>query len=152
MAPGSGIAGYDVFVSDNGGPSAALLTGTTKTTTNFTGSIGHTYRFYSVATDNVGFREPAPTTAFATTKFVQPPPPLVTLEMAKLVTNKKQQVTQILVTFTGAVEVTEADSIATYHLATAGKGGSFHRQELRSWCEAAIRGLQPEDDHGCPDA
>ena len=69
---GSGIAGYDVFVSDNGGPYKALMTDTTLTSTTFTGSIGHTYGFYSVATDNVGNRQSTPTSAQATTQLVAP--------------------------------------------------------------------------------
>jgi RHS repeat-associated protein len=64
---GSGIATYDIFVSDNGGPFTAFLSGTTQTSASFTGQLGHTYGFYSVATDNVGNRQPTPTAAQATT-------------------------------------------------------------------------------------
>src|SRR5262249_44077062 len=56
-AGGSGIASFDVFVSDNGGAFTPLLQGTTKTSTVFTGQVGHTYGFFSVATDNVGHRQ-----------------------------------------------------------------------------------------------
>src|SRR5207248_2311069 len=38
------------------------------TSTTFTGVRGHTYGFYSVATDNVGHRQATPTGAQATTK------------------------------------------------------------------------------------
>ncbi len=65
---GSGIASYDVFVSDNAGPCSTLLIGTTLTSTMFTGVDGHTYAFYSVATDNVGNREATPSGAQATTR------------------------------------------------------------------------------------
>jgi hypothetical protein len=41
------------------------------------------------------------------------------------VTNKKHLVTQINVSFSDAVNAGEADSLATYRLATAGKKGSF---------------------------
>src|SRR5205807_1603423 len=51
---GSGLAALDVFVSDNGGPFAPFQTSTLHTSALFTGQAGHTYRFYSVATDNVG--------------------------------------------------------------------------------------------------
>jgi RHS repeat-associated protein/uncharacterized repeat protein (TIGR01451 family) len=122
---GSGIASYDIFVSDNGGPFAQVLTGTNLTSTTFAGQVGHTYGFYCVATDNVGFIEAAPNHAQATTKVVQPSPPLVTLKGARLVTNKLHQVTEILVTFSGPVNLTEADLTGTYRLATAGAGGSF---------------------------
>src|SRR5262249_2925435 len=57
---GSGIASFDVFVSDNGGPFTLFQTGTTATSATFTGQVGHTYAFYSVATDNVGHRQAVP--------------------------------------------------------------------------------------------
>src|SRR5262249_18902599 len=56
---GSGIAAYDVFVSDDGGPFTAFLTGTAQTAATFTGQRGHTYRFFSRATDHVGNVEAA---------------------------------------------------------------------------------------------
>jgi uncharacterized repeat protein (TIGR01451 family) len=67
-AGGAGLATFDVFVSDNGGPFVPLVTGTTQTSTPFAGSDGHSYRFYSVATDNVGNRETPPTAAQAGTR------------------------------------------------------------------------------------
>jgi len=54
-----------------------------------------------------------------------PPPPLVTISSVRLALNKRHMVTQILVTFSGAVNGAEAQRAATYRLATAGKGGSF---------------------------
>ena len=60
---GSGIGYYDVYVSDNGGPFSLWLDDTTDTAAEFTGDDGHTYEFYSVATDLVGHREDAPLTA-----------------------------------------------------------------------------------------
>jgi hypothetical protein len=65
---GSGIASFDVFVSDNGAPFTPFLVGTTQTSASFTGQDGHTYGFYSVATDNVGNREATPSGAQATTQ------------------------------------------------------------------------------------
>jgi hypothetical protein len=64
---GTGVAFFDIFVSDNGGPFVAFLTGTTATSATFTGQRGHTYAFYSVATDNEGNREATPSAAEATT-------------------------------------------------------------------------------------
>ena len=46
-AGGSGIAAYDVFVSDNGGPFTPFQTGTSATSATFSGSPGHTYGFYA---------------------------------------------------------------------------------------------------------
>jgi RHS repeat-associated protein len=64
---GSGIASYNVYVSDDGGPFTLLVGDTTQTSTTFIGHDGHRYGFYSIATDNVGNVEPTPTGAQTTT-------------------------------------------------------------------------------------
>ena len=69
---GSGIASYDVYVSDDGGPYALWQSDTTATSATFTGQYGHTYGFYSVATDNVGNVQPTPTAAQASTQLLPP--------------------------------------------------------------------------------
>jgi RHS repeat-associated protein len=69
-AGGSGIGTYDVYVSDNGGPFTAWLQATSQTSETFAGQGGHTYRFYSVATDNVGHVESSPGVPDATTMVV----------------------------------------------------------------------------------
>jgi hypothetical protein len=75
-ANGPGIATYNVYVSDNGGPFSLWLAGTTQTSATFTGQVGHHYSFYSVATDQLGLTQPTPTSAQATTYvFVPAPPP-----------------------------------------------------------------------------
>jgi RHS repeat-associated protein len=51
---GSGIASYTIYASVNGGAFSPWLTDTTQTTADYTGTIGSSYAFYSVATDNVG--------------------------------------------------------------------------------------------------
>ncbi len=63
----SGIAGYNVYVSDNAGPFAVWQTNTVQTAATFTGQDGHSYAFYSTATDNVGHIEAVPTTADTST-------------------------------------------------------------------------------------
>jgi hypothetical protein len=73
-AAGSGLASDTVYVSDNGGPFTAWQTGTTQTSATFTGQGGHSYRFYSVATDNVGHVQATPTAAQATTTVDTTPP------------------------------------------------------------------------------
>jgi RHS repeat-associated protein len=75
-AGGSGIATFDVFVSVDGGAFAPFLTGTTQTAATFTGAFGHRYAFYSVATDNLGFRQATPAGAQASTTLVAPPKPV----------------------------------------------------------------------------
>ena len=57
---GSGLAFFNIFVSDNGGPFAPWLLHTPQQSALFGGAPGHTYAFYSVATDAAGNAEPAP--------------------------------------------------------------------------------------------
>lgn len=54
---GSGIASYDIFVAIDNGPWQLWLDNTTQTSSTYLGQLGHTYAFYSVATDNVGLME-----------------------------------------------------------------------------------------------
>jgi RHS repeat-associated protein len=51
---GSGIASYDLYVSDNGGPFVLTQADLTTTSTVFTGVAGHRYTFYTLAHDNAG--------------------------------------------------------------------------------------------------
>ena len=67
---GSGIKSYEVYVSADGGPYTLFQQDTTATSAVFTGTAGHTYGFYSVATDNVGNVQPIPQKAQATTDVV----------------------------------------------------------------------------------
>ncbi len=120
---GPGIASYSVYVSANGGAYKPFVTDTTKASAVFTGQVNQTYAFYSVATDRLGLVQPTPKSAQATTKVVLPP--VVTLEHVQDVTNKKHQVTEVLVTFSGPVNSSEADRTGTYRLAMPGKGGSY---------------------------
>ena len=57
---GSGIAFYMIYVSDNGGPYKIWQSDTSATSATFTGVDGHSYNFYSFATDNVGNVEASP--------------------------------------------------------------------------------------------
>jgi len=54
-----------------------------------------------------------------------PPPPLVTMTKVMDKTNKKHQVTEVDVIFSGLVNSAEADTLTTYRLATPGKKGSY---------------------------
>jgi len=60
-AGGSGVGSYDIYVSDDGGPYTLWLSHTTVTSADFAGQPKHAYAFYSVARDNVGNVESAPT-------------------------------------------------------------------------------------------
>jgi hypothetical protein len=123
---GPGISSYNIYVSDDGAPYSLWQDQTTATSATYTGQVGHTYGFYSVAANDVGLIEPTPLSAQATITVVpQPPPPVVTTTRVQEVLNKKHQVTEVIITFSGAVNSVEADKTGTYRLATAGKHGSF---------------------------
>ncbi len=64
---GSGVKSYTVYVSDNGGAYTPWQTAVSTTTANYTGTTGHTYGFYSIATDGAGNIEAVKTTADTTT-------------------------------------------------------------------------------------
>jgi hypothetical protein len=64
---GSGVASYTIYVSDNGGAFTPWLTDTTATSGTYSGTAGHLYAFYSVATDAVGNVQPTPSAAQAST-------------------------------------------------------------------------------------
>jgi hypothetical protein len=69
---GSGVASYNIYVSDNGAAFHAWLASTTATQSPFTGENGHTYRFFSIARDLAGNSEDPKTTAEATTTVALP--------------------------------------------------------------------------------
>jgi RHS repeat-associated protein len=58
----SGIQRYDIYVATDGGPYATWLRSTDKTSDTFAGQAGHSYAFYSAATDNAGNHEAMPAT------------------------------------------------------------------------------------------
>ena len=71
-AGGSGVASFDVFVSDDGGAFIAWLQTTTATSATFDGQQGHAYLFYCVATDNIGNRQATLASAQAGTTVAVP--------------------------------------------------------------------------------
>ena len=130
-SPGVGatsIATYTIYDSDDGGPFMAFLTNTTLNSTTFTGQFGHTYGFYSVATDNLGDVQPTPSAAQAKITVVNTlPPPLVTVrslqvETIKLGKGKKAKKETVLVLqFSGALNASAADNTGAYELAPVEK-------------------------------
>ena len=72
-AGGSGIASYDVFVSDNSGPWTLWQSATADTNGSYRGLPLHTYGFRSTAHDHAGNLEAAHLTADATTTVVVVP-------------------------------------------------------------------------------
>jgi RHS repeat-associated protein len=69
---GSALADFTIYVSDNGGSFVPWLENTTLTEATFVGTAGHTYAFYSVARDNAGNVEAAPSSAQASTTIGTP--------------------------------------------------------------------------------
>lgn len=65
----SASTSFDLYVSNNGGPFSAWLSGTTATRAPFQGARGNTYAFFSVAHDAYGSVEGMKTVAEATTKI-----------------------------------------------------------------------------------
>jgi uncharacterized repeat protein (TIGR01451 family) len=63
----SGIQGYNILVSDNGGPFTRWLVDTPLTSSSYTGVAGHTYAFFSVAIDAAGNVEQKTTADTSTT-------------------------------------------------------------------------------------
>jgi hypothetical protein len=67
MDAGSGVRDYTIYVSTNGGAYSTWLKETTATSGDFSGQAGKSYRFYSVARDQVGNVEARPSSPDATT-------------------------------------------------------------------------------------
>jgi cyclophilin family peptidyl-prolyl cis-trans isomerase len=110
--PASGYVGPDKFqytVTANG-PDANVAPATSNATTV---AIGVT-------------RVSSPTTTPTPTPSPTPvPTPLVSVENVRLVMSPKHQLTQILVTFSGALDSQAADQTGIYRLAHPGKKGSY---------------------------
>ena len=79
---GSGVASYDVYVSDNGGAWTLWQAATASTSASFRGQPQHTYGFYSRAHDNAGNVEAPHGAADATTTVVANPMLQLTLTPA----------------------------------------------------------------------
>ena len=84
---------------------------------------------------------PTPTTPTPTpTRTPTPTPsptspsstPLVTVSNVQIVTNKKHQMTEVLVSFSGAVNAAEAQDTALYQLVMAGAHGSFTARSAKA--------------------
>jgi hypothetical protein len=124
---GSGVAHFDVFVSDNGGPLTPFLLNTTQTSATFIGQVGHTYGFQSLATDHVGHVESPPSVLDATTRIVASPPadttpPRVT---SFKTTKKGKNLSSILVGFSEAMLAKGVLALGSYQLISAGKDRKF---------------------------
>lgn len=120
---GSGIASYDIYMSDNGSPFFIILDDTTNTSVLLTAELGHTYAFYSVATDNVGHRESLHANADSTTSTPAPPnePPSLADAAFQVAENSP---TSTVVGTVAAFDPDEGDTL-TYSIAGGNSSGSF---------------------------
>jgi hypothetical protein len=64
---GSGSSGYTVYVSKDGGAYTPFLVDTPLTSATYAGEVGHSYKFYTVATDYAGNVQAPPVEAQAGT-------------------------------------------------------------------------------------
>jgi hypothetical protein len=111
-------ATYSGFV--NGEEPSSLTVPVVLTTTATSNSLPGVY-----AITAGGAASPNYAITFVDGTLTVKPAPLVTLTGVQTVTNKKHQVTQIILRFSGALGAAEADAVGTYHLATPGKKGSY---------------------------
>ena len=137
---GSGIASYDVYDSVNGGAYTLWQSDTTATSAVFTGQVGDSYAFYSVAASNVGAVQSTPAAAQATTTVN----PAGTVDSQGVYSNGywyinvngTMQIVAVPVSWAGATPVTGDwngggkteiglfnQATATWWLNTAGEGG-----------------------------
>ena len=108
---GAGLARYDIYVSDNGGAWAlwqAFPAGTTSAL--FTGQVGHTYGFRSVARDHAGNVQTTPALAQATTTAGSIPVPELNIGAVRMPDGTTVQVTltyDVLAGYTYTVEASD---------------------------------------------
>jgi Ca2+-binding RTX toxin-like protein len=69
---GSGLATYNVYVSKDDAPFELWQGKTTLTEATFTGEGGHTYKFYSLATDNAGNQQDVSTATPVSVEILSP--------------------------------------------------------------------------------
>jgi hypothetical protein len=128
-AGGSGLAGFDIWVSDNGGPFMRWLERTTLTSAFYPGVSGHTYAFYSTAVDSAGNVEPIPGAADAqTTVSLINTPPTLSLGADRIVdegqtvlitssttdTNAGQTITFSLLSAPASASISSATGLVTW--------------------------------------
>ncbi len=131
---GSGVAFFDVFVSDNGGPFTPIQLNTPATSATFTGEFGHTYSFFAIATDNVGNSESTGSAAAeATTTLLELPQPAGGPRVTDLrLPSRGRKVTALVVSFDRDMNPTEAQRLANYELLSAGKDNRFATRDDRT--------------------
>jgi RHS repeat-associated protein len=95
-AGGSGISSFDIYVATNSGPFGLWMPGTQDGSALFTGALGQTYAFYSVARDAVGHEERPPATADAQTMVVTNAPVLATVSDVSILPGQALHITNLV--------------------------------------------------------
>jgi RHS repeat-associated protein len=121
--PGSGIAAYDVFVSDNGGPFTLLRQATAETTMLFVGQFSRTYAFFSVATDQIGHRQTQPAGAQAFTATPDSGPHITDVRLNADASGKA--ITLAVLAFDAALNEVTAENPSSFVWQLAGKDNRF---------------------------
>ena len=112
-SPPSGVSSYAIYDSeDNGAFTLFASVPASSPSAVFTGQAGHTYGFYSVATDNAGNTQPTPTAAQQTVQIISP---LTITSIAAVSPNPRNTtVSNIDVTFSEPIKLsTFTDSSVT---------------------------------------
>jgi RHS repeat-associated protein len=112
---GSGVVSYDIYVSDTGSEFKIWKKATTDTSATYSGIIGHTYTFYSIATDGVGRTQTTPSAQISTQLIAANNAP------SQLVLNPSQVAENVAIGSTfGKLTATDLDTgdTLTYSLTT----------------------------------
>ncbi len=115
---GSGLASVTVYVSEQDGPYRPWLTATTQTEAVFIGEPGRRYAFYSLAADNVGNAESAPTAPHAASRVGGPPSGRSAARNDGDPRPGWKDFHSLSFTFTDALTAIDADALALLHADT----------------------------------
>ncbi len=123
---GYSISTYTVYVSDNGATFVPFEHQTTDTSDTFTGVNGHTYRFYSVATDAAGNVQPTPAPQAKTTVQIPIAPTITSAAAATFAVGTAGSFT-VMATGTPVATFSETGTLptgVTFNAATGVLGGT----------------------------
>ena len=122
-ANGSGAGLYNVYVSDNGGAFTLWKSATSALSAKYPGVDGHTYAFYSVATDHAGNAESSKLAAETSTRIKLPP----TLQFKAATYSVSEKTKTITLTVTRTGDTTKAVTVkyATVSGGTAKAGTDY---------------------------
>ncbi len=109
---GSALAGFTIYVSDNGGAFTHWLENTILTEATFVGKAGHTYAFYSRVRDNAGNTEDVPTVAQASISVGGTIPSVLAFSATEFSINEDgTPITSVTITRTGGTQGTVSATI-----------------------------------------